>query len=95
MLITNSDYLYTNKMMSFAYNRFMPPGKTWRDLFDMVSLRSKGDVVHMRSFTHTAMQVDALQYCFIMQVNASVVTYQATCGAQVGCTVRQLIRLLL
>lgn len=36
MLITNSDYLYTNKMMSFAYNRFMPPGKTWRDLFDMV-----------------------------------------------------------
>lgn len=37
MLITNSDYHYTNKMMSFAYNRFMPPGSTWRDLFDMVS----------------------------------------------------------
>ena len=36
MLITNSDYHYTNKMMSFAYNRFMPPGSTWRDLFDMV-----------------------------------------------------------
>ena len=38
MLITNSDYHYTNKMMSFAYNRFMPPGSTWRDLFDMVCL---------------------------------------------------------
>lgn len=36
MLITNSDYHYTNKMMSFAYNRFMPHGSTWRDLFDMV-----------------------------------------------------------
>lgn len=41
MLITNSDYHYTNKMMSFAYNRFMPPGSTWRDLFDMV-----GDFYH-------------------------------------------------
>lgn len=36
MLITNSDYHYSNKMMSFAYNRFMPQGSTWRDLFDMV-----------------------------------------------------------
>lgn len=36
MLITNSDYHYTNEMMSFAYNRFMPHGSTWRDLFDMV-----------------------------------------------------------
>ena len=38
MLITNSDYHYTNKMMSFAYNRFMPPSSTWRDLFDMVGV---------------------------------------------------------
>lgn len=38
MLITNSDYHYTNKMMTFAYNRFLPEGSTWRDLFDMVSL---------------------------------------------------------
>ena len=36
MLITNSDYHYTNKMMTFAYNRFLPEGSTWRDLFDMV-----------------------------------------------------------
>ena len=38
MLITNSDYQYTDKMMSFAYDEFLPPGKSWRDLFDMVSL---------------------------------------------------------
>lgn len=41
MLITNSDYHYTNKMMSFAYNRFMPPGSTWRDLFDMVIVQAR------------------------------------------------------
>lgn len=27
---------YTHRMMSYAYDRFMPEGKTWRDLFDMV-----------------------------------------------------------
>ena len=49
MLITNSDYHYTNKMMSFAYNRFMPQGSTWRDLFDMVchlSLRASAMLLH-------------------------------------------------
>ena len=24
-------------MMSFAYDRYLPEGMTWRDLFDMVS----------------------------------------------------------
>jgi hypothetical protein len=38
MLITNSDFGYTNKMMSFAYDEYLPDGKTWRDLFDMVRL---------------------------------------------------------
>lgn len=36
MLITNSDYEYTNQMMTYAYDRFLPEGTTWRDLFDMV-----------------------------------------------------------
>lgn len=36
LLITNSDYEYTHRMMSFAYDRFLPQGMTWRDLFDMV-----------------------------------------------------------
>lgn len=36
MLITNSDFNYTQKMMSYAYDEFLPEGKTWRDLFDMV-----------------------------------------------------------
>jgi hypothetical protein len=36
LLITNSDFHYTDRMMSFAYDCFLPPGQTWRDLFDMV-----------------------------------------------------------
>ena len=39
LLITNSDYHYTHRMMSFAYDCFLPEGQTWRDLFDMVSAR--------------------------------------------------------
>jgi hypothetical protein len=36
LLITNSDYEYTQRMMAYAYDRFLPPGMGWRDLFDMV-----------------------------------------------------------
>jgi 5'-nucleotidase len=39
LLITNSDYEYTDQMMSYAYDRFLPEGTTWRDLFDMVRRR--------------------------------------------------------
>lgn len=35
-LITNSDFHYTQQLMSYAYNRFLPDGMTWRNLFDMV-----------------------------------------------------------
>lgn len=37
LLITNSDYHYTNKMMNHAFNRFLPNDVGWRDLFEMVS----------------------------------------------------------
>lgn len=42
LLITNSDYHYTNRMMSFAYDHFLPQGQTWRDLFDMVRWQDGG-----------------------------------------------------
>ncbi|GAX76350.1 hypothetical protein CEUSTIGMA_g3796.t1 [Chlamydomonas eustigma] len=41
LLITNSDYEYTNQMMSFAYDRFLPEGMKWRDLFDMVIVMAR------------------------------------------------------
>lgn len=36
LLITNSDYQYTDVMMTYCYDRFLPQGMRWRDLFDMV-----------------------------------------------------------
>ena len=36
MLITNSEWTYTVPMMTYAFDRFLPKGVTWRDLFDVV-----------------------------------------------------------
>ncbi|XP_058076674.1 uncharacterized protein LOC131225207 [Magnolia sinica] len=41
LLITNSDYHYTNKMMQHAFNRFLPNDMNWRDLFDMVIVSAR------------------------------------------------------
>lgn len=37
LLITNSDYHYTDKMMRHSFDRFLPNDMSWRDLFDIVS----------------------------------------------------------
>ncbi len=36
MLITNSDWSFSAAMMSYAFDRFLPGGMAWRDLFDLV-----------------------------------------------------------
>ncbi|TKY72957.1 Cytosolic purine 5'-nucleotidase [Spatholobus suberectus] len=36
LLITNSDYHYTDKMMHHSFSRFLPNDMGWRDLFDIV-----------------------------------------------------------
>lgn len=36
LLITNSDWTYTRAMMAFAFDPYLPKGKTWRDLFELV-----------------------------------------------------------
>jgi 5'-nucleotidase len=36
VLITNSDWLYTRAMMSYAFDPYLPKGKTWRDLFELI-----------------------------------------------------------
>uniref|UniRef100_A0A0E0JGE6 5'-nucleotidase n=1 Tax=Oryza punctata TaxID=4537 RepID=A0A0E0JGE6_ORYPU len=41
LLITNSDYHYTNKMMNHAFNRFLPNDMAWRDLFEMVIVSAR------------------------------------------------------
>jgi HAD superfamily 5'-nucleotidase-like hydrolase len=36
MLITNSEWPFTSGMMTYTFDRFLPEGTTWRDLFDLV-----------------------------------------------------------
>ncbi|KAL9237571.1 hypothetical protein vseg_012103 [Gypsophila vaccaria] len=41
LLITNSDYHYTDKMMTHSFNKFLPNDMCWRDLFDMVIVSAR------------------------------------------------------
>ncbi len=41
LLITNSDWLYTRTMMTYAFDRFLPEHMTWRDLFDVVIVMAR------------------------------------------------------
>jgi 5'-nucleotidase len=41
MLITNSEWSYTVPMMSYAFDRFLPAGMGWRDLFDVVIVAAR------------------------------------------------------
>jgi hypothetical protein len=36
MLVTNSEWPFTEGMMSYSFDRFLPSGMRWRDLFDLV-----------------------------------------------------------
>jgi 5'-nucleotidase len=36
LLITNSEWSFTRAMMEHAFDRFLPGGTSWRDLFDLV-----------------------------------------------------------
>ena len=36
LLVTNSEWWYTQKMMSWCFDEAMSPDETWRDLFDIV-----------------------------------------------------------
>jgi len=41
LLITNSEWSFTRRMMSYAYDRFLPEGMTWRELFDLVIVSAR------------------------------------------------------
>jgi HAD superfamily 5'-nucleotidase-like hydrolase len=41
MLITNSEWSYTAPMMSFAFDRHLPAGMTWRGLFDVIIVAAR------------------------------------------------------
>jgi HAD superfamily 5'-nucleotidase-like hydrolase len=41
LLITNSEWAYTDALMRFCTDRFLPRGLTWRDLFDLVIVSAR------------------------------------------------------
>ncbi len=41
MLITNSEWPYTQAMMTYAFDRYLPAGMNWRDLFDLVVVAAR------------------------------------------------------
>ena len=41
LLITNSDWQYTRAMMSYAFDRWLPAGRGWRDLFDLIIVEAR------------------------------------------------------
>ncbi|PHT32975.1 hypothetical protein CQW23_29312 [Capsicum baccatum] len=41
LLITNSDYHYTDKMMQHSFNRYLPNDMSWRELFEMVIVSAR------------------------------------------------------
>ncbi|MFN0058755.1 MAG: HAD-IG family 5'-nucleotidase [Planctomycetota bacterium] len=41
LLITNSEWSYTQQLMSYAYDRFVPAGQTWVDLFDIIVVSAR------------------------------------------------------
>jgi HAD superfamily 5'-nucleotidase-like hydrolase len=41
LLITNSEWEYARAIMSYAVDRFLPSGTTWRDLFDVVIVSAR------------------------------------------------------
>jgi 5'-nucleotidase len=41
MLITNSEWPYTTALMSYVFDRFLPEGVAWRDLFEVVIVQAR------------------------------------------------------
>ncbi len=41
LLITNSEWTYSRKMMSYAFDRFLPGNMTWRDLFALIIVEAR------------------------------------------------------
>jgi HAD superfamily 5'-nucleotidase-like hydrolase len=41
LLITNSEWPYTHTLMAYAFDRYLPAGMTWRDLFEVVIVQAR------------------------------------------------------
>jgi HAD superfamily 5'-nucleotidase-like hydrolase len=41
LLITNSEWGYTQRMMTWAFDRYLPDGMTWKDLFEIIIVAAR------------------------------------------------------
>jgi HAD superfamily 5'-nucleotidase-like hydrolase len=41
LLITNSEWPYTRTLMEYAFDRYLPTGTSWRDLFEVVIVQAR------------------------------------------------------
>ncbi|MBK8012293.1 MAG: HAD-IG family 5'-nucleotidase [Deltaproteobacteria bacterium] len=41
VLITNSEWAYTRALMAYAFDRYLPSGTSWRDLFDIIIVEAR------------------------------------------------------
>ncbi len=41
LLVTNSEWDYTRSMMAYAFDRYLPDGMRWRDLFDIIIVSAR------------------------------------------------------
>ena len=41
LLITNSEWIYTHDVRSYAVDSFLPDGMKWRDLFDVIIVSAR------------------------------------------------------
>jgi HAD superfamily 5'-nucleotidase-like hydrolase len=41
LLVTNSEWSYTSRMMTYTFDRYLPEGQTWRDLFDFIIVSAR------------------------------------------------------
>ncbi len=41
LLITNSEWAYTREIMAYCFDRYLPDGMTWRELFDVVVVSAR------------------------------------------------------
>lgn len=56
LVITNSEWEYTDAMLKYALGRFLPKSQTWRDLFDFVIVQARKPAFFAN--TNVAMELD-------------------------------------
>ncbi|MEL6180645.1 MAG: 5'-nucleotidase domain-containing protein, partial [Myxococcota bacterium] len=81
LLITNSGWVYTLHMMTYAFDRFLPEGMTWRDLFDVIIVSARKPAFFSENLPAFEVVDDSglLRPC-----NGSLEKGKAYCGGHAG-----------